>query len=97
MGAKKKHVFLLIIAEAVTLSVSGGVIGLIIGSALLFTFKNLILHSLRLPYLLPAATVLSELVLAAVIFSLITGLLASLLPAFSASRMEPYEAIRKGE
>lgn len=97
MGAKKKHVFLLIITEAVTIAVSGGIIGLITGSTLLFTFKNLILHSLRLPYLLPPVTVLSELVLAAVLFSLITGLLASLLPAFSASRMEPYEAIRKGE
>ncbi len=97
MGAKKNHIFLLIITEALTVSVSGGVIGLITGSALLLTFKNLILHSLRLPYLLPPAAVLSELVLAAIIFSLITGLLASLLPASSASRMEPYEAIRKGE
>ncbi|HXX57946.1 MAG TPA: ABC transporter permease [Thermodesulfovibrionales bacterium] len=97
MGAKKKHVFLLIITEAVTVSVAGGVIGLLTGSAILLTFKNLILHSLKLPYLLPPPAVLGELVFAAILFSLVTGLLASLLPASSASRMEPYEAIRKGE
>ncbi len=97
MGAKKKDLFGLIIAEAVILSTAGGVIGLFLGSILLFTFKNLILHSLKLPYLLPSPVVLGELITGAVVFSVLTGLLSSLLPAVSASKMEPYEAIRKGE
>ncbi len=97
MGAKKGHVFALIISEAVMISIAGGVIGMAIGSALLLSFKNLILHSLKLPYLLPSTGVLIELIAGAVLFSIITGLLSSLLPAVSASRMEPYEAIRKGE
>ncbi|MCL5023104.1 MAG: FtsX-like permease family protein [Nitrospirae bacterium] len=97
MGAKKGHIFRLIITEAVIISVAGGVVGLAAGSALLFTFKGLILHSLKLPYLLPSLSTLTELVAGAVLFSLLTGLLASLLPAISASKMEPYEAIRKGE
>ncbi|MCL4475013.1 MAG: FtsX-like permease family protein [Nitrospirae bacterium] len=97
MGAKKGHIFRLIIAEAVIISVSGGIVGLIAGSTLLFTFKGLILHSLKLPYLMPSATVLIELVAGAIFFSLLTGLLSSLMPAISASKMEPYEAIRKGE
>jgi putative ABC transport system permease protein len=97
MGARKGHIFRLIITEAVMLSIGGGVIGLAVGSALLFSFKDLILHSLKLPYLLPSPTVLAELVCGAVLFSLLTGLLASFLPAWSASAMEPYEAIRKGE
>lgn len=97
MGAKKGHIFRLIIAEAVIISVSGGIVGLIAGSTLLFTFKGLILHSLKLPYLMPSATVLIELVAGAIFFSLLTGLLSSLMPAISAGKMEPYEAIRKGE
>lgn len=97
MGAKKRHIFRLIITEAVIISAGGGIVGLIAGSTLLITFKNLILHSLKLPYLMPSVTLLIELVAGAVIFSLVTGLLSSLLPAVSASRMEPYEAIRKGE
>ena len=97
MGARKSHVFKLIVTEALIISLMGGLVGLISGSALLVTFKSLILHSLKLPYLLPPLSTLIELVLGAVIFSMLTGLLASLLPAVSASRMEPYEAIRKGE
>jgi putative ABC transport system permease protein len=97
MGAKKGHVFSLLLTEAVLISTAGGVIGLVAGSAILVTFKDLILHSLKLPYLLPSFTVLITLVAGAIIFSSLTGLLSSLLPAISASRMEPYEAIRKGE
>ncbi len=97
MGAKKGHIFSLIITEAVMISFIGGVIGLISGYMLLLTFKSLILHSLKLPYLLPPVMVLIELLSGAIIFSMLTGLLSSLLPAVSASKMEPYEAIRKGE
>lgn len=97
MGAKRGHIFKLIIAEALGISLIGGIIGLASGSLLLFTFKNLIVHSLKLPYLLPSMKILIELISGAIIFSILTGLLASLLPAISASRMEPYEAIRKGE
>lgn len=97
MGAKRAHIFQLIIAEAVITSAGGGIVGLITGAAILFTFKGLILHSLKLPYLMPSAAVLIGLVAGTIFFSLLTGLLSSLLPAISASRMEPYEAIRKGE
>jgi putative ABC transport system permease protein len=97
MGAKKRHVFRLIITEAVIISTLGGIAGLICGSALLLAFKDVILHYLKLPYLLPPVTFLFEIIFGAVLFSLITGLLSSLFPAIFASRMEPYEAIRKGE
>ncbi len=97
MGAKKKHVFSLIVTEAVIVSVIGGIIGIAVGSALLFSFKGLIIESLKLPYLLPSVSVLGELVSGAIIFAILTGLLSSLLPAAAASKMEPYEAIRKGE
>jgi len=97
MGAKKRHVFRLIITEAVIISTLGGIAGLIGGSVLLLAFKDIILNYLKLPYLLPPVTFLIELVFGAVLFSLITGLLSSLFPAIFASNMEPYEAIRKGE
>jgi putative ABC transport system permease protein len=97
MGARKKHVFGLIITEAVIISGLGGIAGLISGSAILIIFKDAILQHLKLPYLLPQMTFLFELVLGAVIFSLLTGILSSLFPAVLASNMEPYEAIRKGE
>jgi len=97
MGAKKGHIFGLIVTEAVMISLTGGVIGIAAGSSLIMAFKTLIVQSFKLPYLLPSIPVLTELIAGAVIFSIITGLLSSLMPAASASRMEPYEAIRKGE
>ena len=97
MGARKGHVFSLIIAEAVVISLAGGIIGIAAGGSLLFAFKDIIIRNLKLPYLMPPLPVLGELITSAVFFALITGLLASFLPAVSASRMEPYDAIRKGE
>jgi putative ABC transport system permease protein len=97
MGAKRGHVFSLIVSEAVIISVAGGIFGMAAGASLLFFFRKIIIQSLKLPYLLPSVPVLSELVAGAIIFSILTGLLASLLPAVSASKKEPYEAIRKGE
>ncbi len=97
MGARKSHVFRLIVTEAVVLSTSGGVLGIAAGFALLSGFKDVLLHSLKLPYLLPPWPVLVELVAAAVVFSHVTGIIASLLPASIASRMDVFEAIRKGE
>jgi putative ABC transport system permease protein len=97
MGARKGHIFKLFITEAVVISVAGGIIGIVSGGFLLFAFKDIVTRSLKLPYLMPPLPVLVELVTGAIFFALITGLLASLLPAVFASRMEPYDAIRKGE
>lgn len=97
MGAQRSHIFLLIIMEAVFLSFAGGVVGLAIGGVLLSGFEDIMANSLSLPYLLPSVAVLRELVAAALVFAVLTGLLSSLVPAIVASRLDPYEAIRKGE
>jgi putative ABC transport system permease protein len=97
MGATKGQVFRLIVTEAVILSVAGGLTGIATGGAVLFVLKGIIVQSLRLPYLLPSVPILAELITGALVFSVITGLLASVLPAYFASGMEPYDAIRKGE
>jgi len=97
MGATKGQIFRLIVFEAMFISLAGGVAGLGISLSLLVVFKGVIVQSLKLPYLLPRPLVLGELLGGALIFSMITGLISSLFPAASASRMEPYEAIRKGE
>lgn len=97
MGARKSHVFRLIVTEAVILSTSGGVLGIGLGFVLLTSFKDVLLHSMKLPYLLPSWPVLAELMAAAIVFSHVTGIIASLLPAYIASRMDVFEAIRKGE
>ena len=97
MGALRRQVFSLIMLEAVMITLAGGLAGLGIGALLLYGFKGMILGYLKLPYILPSMVVLQELIAGAVIFAVVTGMLASLLPAMLGSRKEPYESIRLGE
>lgn len=97
MGAKQRHVFRLIVYEALLMSAAGGLMGLMAGAVLLASFKTLIMRTIGLPYLLPSGSVLTVIATGALAFSLLTGLLSSLLPAVAARRMEPYAAIRGGE
>lgn len=97
MGANKGHIAAIILNEATLLSASGGAAGIILGYVLLASFKNLILHYLRLPYLFPGTGELFALTAGALLFSVLTGLFAALLPSLSVLRVEPYEAIRSSE
>jgi putative ABC transport system permease protein len=97
MGANKKHIAAIILNEAIMLSTAGGAAGIALGYGLLSAFKSLILHYLRLPYLFPSAFELVMLTAAALVFSIMTGLLAALLPSITVLRTEPYDAIRSAE
>jgi len=97
MGAKKSFMFKLIIAEASLLTTIGGVIGVACGAVLVVSFKNLIVAQLNVPYLWPPAWFTIALLVGCVVVSLVTGVIAALYPAWMSARMEPYNAIRKGE
>jgi ABC-type lipoprotein release transport system permease subunit len=55
------------------------------------------LHYLKLPYLFPSTPELITLTTVAFLLSIITGLIAALLPSLTVLRVEPYEAIRSSE
>ncbi len=97
MGANRGHIAEIILTEASLLSVSGGAVGVALGFSLLISFKNLMLHYLKLPYLFPSTAELVVLVVGALVFSLLTGLLSALLPSLSVIKTEPYDAIRSAE
>jgi putative ABC transport system permease protein len=97
MGATKSHIMTLILAEASTLSAAGGAAGIVLGFALLLSIKSALLQYLKLPYLFPSFSELVLLVVGALLIAVLTGLLSALLPAVSAFRQEPYEAIRSSE
>ena len=97
MGAQRKVVFRLVMGEAGLLTGLGGLSGLVAAGILLAGFSRLIQLRLRIPYLLPNLFEILGFSLLLLLLALLTGALASLHPALSSSRMEPYAAIRKGE
>jgi putative ABC transport system permease protein len=97
MGAARGQLARVILTEAGLLATAGGAAGVALGYAILASFKGLMLHHLRLPYLFPETQDLVLLTAGALVIALATGLLSALLPAWSAVRSEPYEAIRSSE
>lgn len=97
MGASKGHIAAIVVIEASLLSAGGGIAGILAGFGLLASFRNLMLHHLKLPYLFPSLPVLTALIAGAFILSVMTGLLSGFPPSLAVLRMEPYDAIRREE
>ena len=86
LGAKSSFIMLQFLAESVTLCVIGGILGLIFMSALVF-LANLFVDDLSLKIFV------SNLIIG-LAFAAGIGLLAGIVPAYLASRLNPVDAIR---
>jgi putative ABC transport system permease protein len=97
LGAKKWFIFRSILEEVGVVALLGGVIGLGVGQLVVY-FSESYLNALYKVTLVPAT---SGDLLPSIVESLILGVgigsLASMYPAFVASLMDPYDAIRRGE
>jgi len=87
LGAKNKFILFQFLFEAIILCVFGGIIGLLIVWLLAMLLTNL----LDFEFVLSFINILIGFGL-----SMIVGLLSGILPAISASRLDPVEAIRSG-
>lgn len=97
IGAKRRSVFSLITTEAFIISIVGGITGIIMGGFLLYGLKKPIMEAFKLPYLWPDKIFMVSAIIITLLVSIGTGIAAAFYPAMRCSRMEPYEAIRKGE
>ncbi|MEW6427069.1 MAG: FtsX-like permease family protein [Thermodesulfobacteriota bacterium] len=97
MGARKGHIFRLILLEAILLSLLGGIVGIGAGGAVLYFFRETIYASLNIPHLWPNLARFGGLVGFCLLLSVFTGMIAALAPAVRAALLEPYDAIRGGE
>jgi putative ABC transport system permease protein len=85
VGAKRRHIVMQFLIEAVTLSVVGGCLGILVG----------ILGARVTTAIAGWPTIISaETVMAAFVFSIAVGLFFGLYPANKASRLNPIDALR---
>jgi putative ABC transport system permease protein len=87
LGAKNKFILFQFLFEAVILSVIGGAIGIL----LVWLITIILTNALEFDFVLSMGNIILGTSLAAFI-----GLISGILPAISASRLDPVEAIRTG-
>jgi len=85
LGATKREVMWQFLVEAATLTLVGGIVGMVIGWIIAFALHNFT----PVPAYVPVGSIITALIAAAV-----TGLLFGIYPASKAARLDPVEALR---
>jgi len=97
LGARRRHIFLQFLAEALTITFIGGLFGIILAYGVALTVGRLTLYSAMAKHaeagdirlrINPLTLLVAILILTAV------GLVSGMIPAIRASRLDPIEALR---
>jgi putative ABC transport system permease protein len=95
LGATRGFVFRSLLTEASILALLGGAIGIGLALLAIYLFRNLIMVSLDIPFLLPSTIPLLIQIGVGLLLALISVNLAALLPAYKISRQDPAIAMRE--
>jgi len=90
LGAKRRDILVQFLTESATLSLCGGVAGIILGWVII-KIVSVIAVNAGLPFV---AMLPLDVVALAVGVSLLVGLISGIYPAFRAARLDPIEALR---
>lgn len=95
LGATRRFVFQSLLSEAGILALTGAAIGLGLAALVTYLFRNFIISSLGLPFILPSPLSLAGFLVLGLGLALASVTLAALLPALRISRLDPAVAMRE--
>jgi putative ABC transport system permease protein len=95
LGATRGFIFKTLLAEAGLLAVAGALPGSLLAIFCVYLFRNLIIQSLAVPFILPTAGGLLTALAAGLLLALLGVGLAASIPALHISRLEPALAMRE--
>jgi len=97
LGARRRHIFLQFLAEALAITLLGGILGIVLAYAVSLSVGRLTLYSAVAKYAEAGDVrlVINPMTLfIAVVVLMGVGLVSGMLPAIRASRLDPIEALR---
>lgn len=94
LGAPRAFVFRSLMAEAAILSLGGAAVGLILSALAVFLFRNLLVASLGIPFLLPSPGALAA-IGGGLVVAVVTVILGALVPVCRVSAQELALAMRE--
>jgi putative ABC transport system permease protein len=95
IGATRGFIFRSVLVEAALLAVSGAVIGIAVAAAGVYFFKDILVGSLKMPFLFPSLPSFIVLFCAGLALAIISVALSALFPALRLSRQELAIAMRE--
>jgi putative ABC transport system permease protein len=95
LGLPRPFVLKSLLSEGLILAMAGGSAGIAFFTFAIYLFRNLIIQSMGVPFLIPSPLRLTGLVVGALVLTLGSVALGALLPILRVSRMDPSLAMRK--
>jgi putative ABC transport system permease protein len=97
IGATKRFVSRIVMTEVAVVSILGSVVGLSLGAAALFLSEQYLSTSYSVSFIQPDFLELIQFALTSLVLGVAIGVAAATYPAYVASGMDPYDAVRRGE